>query len=196
MLDVFIFEKFNALAGNWKILDWIGIFFADYFQYFLIIVLLIFLFWPKKDVIKNRLMVISAVVSVVLSRLIFTEIIRFFYHHPRPYVVLEAVKKLIAENQDNASFPSGHATFFFALATGVYFYNKKLGIWFFIAAILMGIARIFVGVHWPSDILGGAVIGIISAIIIDKVIRSKIRHNSQQPNQIFSDTKSPNSNFS
>ena len=196
MLDVFIFEKFNAFAGNWKILDWIGIFFADYFQYFLGAILVVLLFWPKKDVLKNRLMVISAGISVFLSRIVITEIIKIIIHRSRPYIVLETAKKLISENANFQSFPSGHAAIFFALAMAIWFYNKKLGIWFFIGAILMGIARIFVGVHWPSDVLGGAVIGIISAIIIDKVIRSKIRHNSQQPNQIFSDTKSPNSNFS
>jgi undecaprenyl-diphosphatase len=168
-MDIFLFQRINGLANNSKFLDFVGIFFADYFQYVLGIVLLALLFWPKKDVIKNRLMVISAVLSVVLSRLIFTEIIRFFYHSARPYLVLETANKLIAENQDYASFPSGHAAFFFALATGVFLYNKKLGIWYFIAAILMGLARIFVGVHWPSDILAGAVVGIISGIIVNEI---------------------------
>jgi len=175
MLDVFIFEKLNALAGNQKFLDWIGIFLADYFQYILIFILLVLLFWPKKDIIKNRIMVISAAISVVLSRLIFTEIIRFFYHSARPYLVLETANKLIAENQNYASFPSGHAAFFFALAMGVFLYNKKLGAWYFVAAILIGLARIFVGVHWPSDILAGAVIGILSAVIINMILK-KITH--------------------
>ncbi|OGZ32695.1 MAG: hypothetical protein A2V69_03720 [Candidatus Portnoybacteria bacterium RBG_13_40_8] len=175
MLDVFLFQRINGLANNSKFLDFVGIFFADYFQYFLGIILLALLFWPKKDIIKNRVMVISAVFSVVLSRLIFTEIIRFFYHRARPYVILETAKKLIAESQNYASFPSGHAAFFFALAMGVFLHNKKLGIWYFIAAILMGLARIFVGVHWPSDILAGAVIGILSAVIINMILK-KITH--------------------
>jgi undecaprenyl-diphosphatase len=42
----------------------------------------------------------------------------------------------------------------------VYFYNKKISIWFFVAAFLIGLARVFTGVHYPLDILGGAVIGI------------------------------------
>jgi undecaprenyl-diphosphatase len=86
---------------------------------------------------------------------------------------LDTAKKLIAENADFKSFPSGHAAIFFAIATAVYLYNKKLGIWFFVVAILMGMARIFVGVHWPSDILGGAVIGIISGIIVGKIFKKK-----------------------
>ena len=157
-MDFYLFQKINGLVYVSKILDWMGIFLADYFQYILVTILLVFLFWPQKDIIKNRLMVLSAAISVVLSRLVITEIIRFFYQHPRPNF------------EDFDSFPSGHAAFFFALAMGVWFFNKKLGVWFFIGAILMGIARIFVGVHWPSDILAGAVIGIVSAIIVYKFI--------------------------
>jgi len=167
-MDVFIFQKINDLAYISPIFDFVGIFFADYLPYILAGILIILFFWKK-----NRLMVITSVVAVVLSRLIFTEIIRFFYHHLRPYVVLETAKKLIAENADFKSFPSGHAAIFFALAMGVCFYNKKLGIWFFIGAILMGIARIFVGVHWPSDIIGGAVVGIFSALIVNKLFFKK-----------------------
>ena len=172
-MDVFIFQKINGLAYISPILDFIGIFLADYFQYFLIGILLVLFFWPKRNIVRNRLMVITAAVSVVLSRLIFTEIIRYFYHRSRPYLVLETVKKLIPENADFKSFPSGHAAIFFALAMGVYLYNKKLGIWFFIGAILMGVARIFVGVHWPTDVLAGAIIGIISAIIVKRVLKIK-----------------------
>mgnify|MGYP001558745976 FL=1 len=61
------------------------------------------------------------------------------------------------------SFPSGHATFFFALATAVYFYNKKWGIGFFIATIFITVSRVIAGIHYPSDIIGGAFIGILVA---------------------------------
>lgn len=176
MLDVFIFDKINGLANVSKILDWIGIFLADYFPYILGAILVIFLFWKK-----NRLMVISAGIAVFLSRLVIAEIIKRLYHHGRPYVILETAKKLISENHNYQSFPSGHAAIFFAIAMVVYFYNKKLGIWFFISAIIIGVARIFVGVHWPSDILAGAVIGIISGVLV-RIIYTKTRVSNKQPN--------------
>ena len=75
-----------------------------------------------------------------------------------------AVKQLVSEN--HCSFPSGHAAFFFALAMAVYFFNKKWGLVFFSAAILMTIARVISGVHYPTDILGGAVIGVATAYIV------------------------------
>ena len=166
MLDVFIFDKINGLANVSKILDWFGIFLADYFPYILGAILVLLFIWKK-----NRLMVISVGISVFLSRIVIAEILKLVIHRARPNMA------------DFRSFPSGHAAIFFAVAMAVYFYNKKLGIWFFIAAIIIGVARIFVGVHWPSDVLAGAMIGIISGIIVNKIIH-------KQPKQIFSDTQS------
>src|SRR4030043_631673 len=157
MLDVFIFEKLNALAGNWKILDWIGIFFADYLLWIAVGILII-LFLVK----KTRIMAIAAGASIIFGRFVIVEIIKRLYSHPRPYLILDGVKKIISENRDYQSFPSGHATIFFALATAIFFFNRKWGIISFVVAILVGISRIFVGVHWPSDVLVGALIGIIS----------------------------------
>jgi len=178
-LDVSLFEKLNNLVYHWKFLDFVGIFFANYLQWILLAIFLVFLFFWKKEFIMKKTLIISAAVSVVLSRLIIGELLKIVVHRARPYVVLETAKKLIAENNAYQSFPSGHATIFFALAMAIWFYNKKPGNWFFVGAILMGIARIFVGVHWPSDILGGAIIGILSAIIIDKLVK---RYGSQTKN--------------
>lgn len=176
-MDVFLFEKINNLAHVSKILDWVGIFLADYTLYIIGIIFLVLLFWKK-----NRLMVISAAISVVLSRLVIAEIIKNLLHRPRPYVILETAEKLITENKDFQSFPSGHAAIFFAIAMAVYFFNKKLGVVFFIGAILIGFARIFTGIHWPSDILAGAVIGILSGWIINKLIGKFLkRQNGPNP---------------
>lgn len=167
-MDLFLFEKINNLAHFSKILDWIGIFLAEYSLYIVGIIFLILFLWKR-----NRLMVISAGVSIVVSRLIIAEIVKILLRRPRPYTALEIVNKLIVENNDFKSFPSGHAAIFFAIAMAVYFFNKKLGIAFFISAILISVARVFVGVHWPSDILSGAIIGIISAVIINKLFFKK-----------------------
>jgi undecaprenyl-diphosphatase len=77
------------------------------------------------------------------------------------------------------SFPSGHMTFFFALSMAIYMYNKKWGIWFMAASLIMGIARIIAGVHYPTDILGGAIIGIIVGYFVTRLIKkpSKLGFN-------------------
>ena len=176
-MDLFLFQKINGLVHASKFLDWIGIFLAEYSLYVVGIIFLIFLLWKK-----NRLMVASVGISIVLSRLVITEILKILLHRARPYMVLETVNKLIVENKDFQTFPSGHAAIFFALAMAVYFFNKKLGIIFFVSAILISVARIFVGVHWPSDILAGVVVGIISAIIINKLFFKK-HHGPKIKNQ-------------
>jgi undecaprenyl-diphosphatase len=79
----------------------------------------------------------------------------------------------VIEHSASGSFPSGHIAFLFALAIAVYFFNKKWGLVFFILSLLVGLARIFVGIHYPLDILGGIVIGIVSAIVVRALIRKR-----------------------
>lgn len=165
-MDLYLFEKINGLVFASKALDYIGMFFADFYQYIIGAIIIVLLLWKK-----NRIMILSVAISVFLSRLIIGEAIKTIVHRARPYMVLETANKIITENADFKSMPSGHAAIFFALAMAVYFYNKKFGIFLFASAILISIARIFCGVHWPSDILVGAIIGIISGIIVGKIIK-------------------------
>ena len=104
-------------------------------------------------------------------------IIRALYHRVRP-ISVDAVHQLVTN--DAWAFPSGHAAFFFALATGVLLYNKKLGTLYYIFAALMGLARIFIGVHWPTDILFGAALGMLTALGVDLVLRNRLS-SLQQP---------------
>jgi len=166
MINTTLFLKINNLAGQNVWLDRIGVFFSDHVGYILLAILvLIFLFKPAA---KNRLMVLAALTSAIISRLVITNIIRFFYHHLRPFEVMH-VNQLIPES--GYSFPSGHVAFYFALSMAVYLYNKKLGIAFFVVSVLMGFARIFVGVHWPADILGGILVGVITALLVNFAAR-------------------------
>lgn len=116
-------------------------------------------------------------ISAVIARLGVTELIRFLYHRPRPFSALPAHQLLT----DNAwSFPSGHATFFFAMATAIYLYNKKWGVFFFTAAILMTISRVIAGIHYPSDIVGGALIGITVACVVFHIARRMSARRARQ----------------
>jgi len=101
---------------------------------------------------------ISAVLAVALSNAFFIPLIRFYYPIPRPSVTLSGVLELLTEK--SLSFPSGHATFFFALSTVLYLYNRKLGALFLVLSGIMGLARVAAGVHYPFDIIGGAILGV------------------------------------
>ena len=167
-LDIKIFYLLNNLAGKFPVFDALVIFLADYFQYFLIIFFLWFLFfsaYSRRE--KIRIFLVTAI-SVIISRLGIVTLIRLFYHRPRPFMVYQ-VHQLTAENQ--YSFPSGHAAFFFAMAAAIYLYNKKWGAGFFAAAILMTVSRITAGVHYPTDILGGAIVGMASAYAVFYLVK-------------------------
>ena len=82
---------------------------------------------------------------------------------------------LLLSHEATSSFPSGHAAFYFALSTIIYFYNKKAGLLFLFASFLISISRVFVGIHWPFDIFAGAIVGIFSGWIILKISKKFIK---------------------
>jgi undecaprenyl-diphosphatase len=167
-MDLIIFRYLNGLAGQNAILDGVIIFFASYLQYLIGLVLVIASIRP----IRRYRMVIAGLASGFVARLVVKPLVISFWQRPRPFVGLAGVQQLIHDNngEELMSFPSGHALLFFALAWAVLFYDRRLGRWFFAGAILMGIARVAAGVHWPSDILAGAILGILSAEIILRLI--------------------------
>jgi len=72
------------------------------------------------------------------------------------------------------------------MAAAIYFYNKKWGIGFFIAAVMMNISRIIAGVHYPSDILAGMVVGIAVAYAVFCLVKKWTiglfgKNNSEKP---------------
>ncbi|MCK4520643.1 phosphatase PAP2 family protein [Candidatus Parcubacteria bacterium] len=165
-IDFYLFQIVNNWAGQYAWLDSLGIFFAKYFEYALVFCLFFFLvknfkrYWP---------MVWQAILAGILSRLVFTEIIRWILPKARPFIDNDV--NLLLTHAPTSAFPSGHAAFYFALSTIIYFYNKRAGILFFIASFLICLARVFCGIHWPLDIFAGAVIGVFSSWLIIKIFK-------------------------
>jgi undecaprenyl-diphosphatase len=81
--------------------------------------------------------------------------------HPRP----DALKALFTAD-DPYSFPSGHATFMFALASAVHCFHSRQAKVLFILALVTGIARVLAGVHYWYDTVGGAVLGSLVASFV------------------------------
>ncbi|MDO8436317.1 MAG: phosphatase PAP2 family protein [bacterium] len=167
-MDYLIFQKINQFAGKWASLDKSGVFFAENLGYVLLLLLLLFL---VKDLKKYWPMAFQALLAAILARFGITELIRFFWERQRPFV--ENKVNLLLSHDITGSFPSGHAAFFFGLSAVVYFYNKKAGVFFLFASFLISISRVFAGVHWPSDILMGAVVGVFSGWLIFAIYRAK-----------------------
>ncbi len=168
-MDVFLFQKFNDLAGGQGLFDGLVIFLASPFSYLVMAVLLVAFFLPNlfAPAIAERTFrigLLAGLVSAFFARVVVKEIIVFFHDSPRPFEVLEGVNQIIAHG-GMSSFPSGHAIFFFTLATVLMFYSRGLGIFLLLSSILMALSRVIAGIHWPSDVIAGASFGILIGIL-------------------------------
>ena len=156
----------NSLAGKYIVLDKIGLFFSDYFLY--VAIAGVALLWLKKDLRHN---IYVAFASVILGRGIIVEIIKRFVDRPRPFEILD-INNIANAAGSGRAFPSGHAVIFFSLVFA--FYGTKYFWPFLILAIIASLARIFVGVHYPSDIWVSVVIAAITVWGVTTLFKNRI----------------------
>jgi undecaprenyl-diphosphatase len=103
----------------------------------------------------------------------FVKIINLHYTRLRPFEampeLLPQVERLFYPPTDS-SFPSNPAAVSFAAATAVWFSHRKMGLFLYILAFSMCFARVYVGVHYPLDIIGGAAIAVVTAYITIRIV--------------------------
>ena len=114
---------------------------------------------------KTRPLGLTAGIALVFSVLINNALIKPNVGRIRPYEVIDGLKLLI-EKQHDPSFPSGHSGASFAAAV-VFLVKgpKKIGIPSIIMAFLIAFSRLYVGVHYPTDVIAGIITGTCCAII-------------------------------
>ncbi len=165
--DTTLFEAIHGIVGTVSALDIAGTFFARSLPLLMAAAFLVFLIIEADWKVRFRKFAFAAI-AIILSRWIIGETVQFFYPRVRPSVALNF--ESLIPTPSSPSFPSGHAAILFALAAAVFLVNRRWGTWFFVGAFFVGIARVFVGVHWPSDIAAGAVAGIASAFVAWKFL--------------------------
>lgn len=165
--DATLFFVLNSLAGQSALLNALIVFTASYLPFILGGMFLAYLYCSNLSRSNQIRAAVLAFGAALIARGIGS-IIRYFSPRPRPFITYQ-VHQLIAETAP--SFPSGHALFFFAFSTIVFAYNRKLGIISFILTIIICIARVAAGIHYPSDILAGAVIGVLTGIALLAVVK-------------------------
>ena len=177
-----IFLFFYSLAHRTEFLDKVIIFVADIFPYIVVFLAGVFLLYNYKvllnvncsEVFKEFKENFKRMTMVFLSSgfaFILADILKSLCHTKRPFLELPNVHSLFYES--GYAFPSGHATFFTALAVMIFFINKKVGYVFMFFALLIGIGRVAAGVHFPIDILGGILLGSIVSIIFNLIFKDK-----------------------
>ena len=120
---------------------------------------------------NNQRAVITAVISIGLASLIVL-ICNHYYFRVRPFNELPAGSvHLLFYRPRDSSFPANLAAVVFAIAVPVFVKNKGYGAVLLAIAILSSIGRIYIGIHYPLDILGGAAIGTLAAFLAFGVVR-------------------------
>lgn len=109
---------------------------------------------------KTRKAGMAVAVSLVMEMVCYNMILKPFVARIRPCDVNQAVQMLIPRPND-FSFPSGHTGASFAAASALFFDGSRLSVPAFLMAALIGFSRLYLYVHYPSDILAGACIGIM-----------------------------------
>lgn len=125
----------------------------------LLALVFIFVMFEKKEA---RRVGIFLVAGLLLSYLIVS-ILKMWITRPRPFLVLPNVHLLVKDS--GFSFPSGHASNAFMVATLFFIFSKRLYFLYFVA-LGIAVSRIYVGVHFPSDVIAGALIGITLGCLI------------------------------
>lgn len=134
-------------------------------EYFWIpLVALMWLFGKGNVKFSAYVMVIAFVLSIVVG-----EALKAILAVPRPFVYYPYIQTLIPRPSD-FSYPSGHALITFAGASSTYLYlRRRYSALLTLEAVLVSYSRVYVGVHWPFDVIGGAVLGFTLAMIASYV---------------------------
>ena len=112
---------------------------------------------------KGRVTGIVLVVSIILIDLFNSYPLKFLFARTRPCNMLLDVRTLVPTST-SYSFPSSHATNIFGLATILANKYRNFKFYFFLVAVTVGISRVYVGVHYPFDVLAGAAVGTLCAL--------------------------------
>jgi len=163
-MDNAILYFLNNLTNKNYYLDLFFIFLSVFFIFFLV-VLHFFIFLRKKRIYNWFLAMI-----VIFFGLVFKEIMSLIYFRVRPFGSLSDINKLIEKSILETSFPSGHTIVAFILAFTLLWIDRKWGIIFIFLASLIGLSRVIVGVHYPTDILAGIFTALLLSLIFKKQI--------------------------
>lgn len=137
---------------------------------------IVLLFWKK-----TRPIGITVLLSLLFDFLIINVTLKGLVARPRPFVINEAIAPLVGGVSPYRSFPSGHSGGSFAAMLALSkWLPKKIGIPAIILAAMVALSRLYVGVHYPTDILGGFVVGFVSSFAAYRIVKSVMRKKEEK----------------
>jgi len=158
-MDYELYKSINGLTGG-SVTDGLFTFLAkDLPAIVVVLVALAFLVpWAARRWERRRGAVLGTA-SAALA-LLLNQPIAHLVDRTRPYLAHPAHAHLLIARSHDPSFPSDHATGAFALAFGIWLYDRTIGAILLVLAALLSFSRVYVGTHYPGDVLGGALIGV------------------------------------
>jgi len=158
--DWALFQLINGWAGRWPLLDGVmRLLVNDYGLPTAMSLGLVALWFEGRERIgreRNQRAVLLAVLSLLAANVLL-KLCNFIYFRPRPFYSHPV--NLLFYHPTDSSLPSNAVTVGFSLAVSVWLGNRTAGLGFILAALLFGLARVFCGVHYPGDVLAGALLG-------------------------------------
>lgn len=130
---------------------------GDHGLFWIFLTLLLFLFK------KTRRAALASALSMLLTLLVVNILLKPLAARIRPYEVIEGLRYIVAKESE-FSFPSGHSANSLACAWVLFrMCDKRIGVPALILALLIALSRLYVGVHYPTDVLAGVAIGMLLA---------------------------------
>ena len=172
--NIELFKFINGLAYKNTLLDSTMIFLSSYVPYiFMSIFALLFIYGVIKRKENIRFVIVDTFIITVLT-LISSYFIGIVYYIPRPFV--SGKVNLLMPHVIDASFPSDHAVGTMSIAIGINKYNKVYGLIMIILSCFVGVSRVYVGHHYPVDVIGGYLIVTGVNFLYTKIAKNKARN--------------------
>lgn len=164
-MDYTLYKTINGLSGGSFADDLFKLLSNDLPVVLTALVALVFLIpWPERRR-ERRSGAVLATASAGIALLI-NQPIAHVVDRMRPYLAHPTHAHLLISRSHDPSFPSDHASGAFALAFGIWLYDRTMGTVLLIIGALLAFSRVYVGTHYPGDVIAGALIGIAVATIL------------------------------
>jgi undecaprenyl-diphosphatase len=172
-IDWLLLKSCNDLAGQSSLVSALTRALVNDYAVTTALALLMVILWFSGESaafrVLNQRAVLSAV-AAVFSTNVLIKLLNLAYYRPRPFATHSL--KLLFYRPSDSSFPSNAAAVAFSVATAVWLFNRNMGKVMYVLAFLLGLARLCSGVHYPTDIVGGILLGVLSAYVIVKKVVS------------------------
>jgi undecaprenyl-diphosphatase len=171
-VDAAVTRAINGLAERGAVVDFLMIWISA-IGVPLLVLAVAGQWWRGADRSRTRHVLVAAGLSFLLG-LGLNQLILLFAHRIRPYD--GGITRLLIARSADFSFPSDHATAAFAIAAAFLLHGmRRAGLGFLGAAALVSFSRVYLGTHYAGDILGGALTGIVAAVIVRAAYREDTR---------------------